>query len=183
MQQYCYNDFTMGYIFSEFLHDWKVYALIGLAIVAGLNIMDIISYILMGNGFFNLWVVKSTVGAFVVGGIVYGLFLSRRGKRSRQLDVLLPALAVERRAFFEKMVAKDPGFQTFCHECRHYDDIPRRCLLRLHGRQVWIKLNFEDVFSYCLYWNLKDHPVLALTDKVKELKVDEKAEDKRQRAE
>jgi hypothetical protein len=160
----------MGYFFSELSRDWKVYSLIVLAIVAGLNIMDIISFVLMGNGFFNLWVVKITIGAVVLGAIVYGSFLRRREKKSQQLEVLLPALAVERRAFFEKMSAADPEFKTFCHECRHYDDGRRRCLLRLHGRQVRIKLKPEDVFSYCLYWNLEDHPVLALTQRVKELK-------------
>jgi hypothetical protein len=159
----------MGYFFSEFSRDWKVYSLIVLALVAGLNIMDIITFMLMGNGLFNLWVVKVTFGAAVAGAIVYGLFLRRRDKKSQQLDVLLPALAVERRAFFKKMAAADAKFQTFCHECRYYDDQRRRCLLHLQGRQAWIKLQPGDVFSYCLYWNLENHPVLALTQHVKAL--------------
>ncbi len=173
LQQYCYNDLTMGYFFSELSRDWKVYSLVVLALVAGLNIMDIITFMLMGNGLFNLWVVKITLGVAVAGAIIYGSFLHRREKKSRQLEVLLPALALERRAFFEKMTAADAKFQTFCHECRHYDDQRRRCLLRLHGRQARIKLRPGDVFSYCLYWNLEDHPVLALTEHVKALARDE----------
>lgn len=169
----------MGYFFSEFSRDWKVYSLIGLAFVVGLNLMDLISFMLMGNGFFNLWVVKVTFGTVVAGAIVYGFFLRRRDKKSQQLDVLLPALVVERRAFFKKMANADTEFQTFCHECRHYDDQRQRCLLRLHGRQAWIKLQPGDVFSYCLYWNLEDHPVLALTERVKELPMDSKAESKK----
>ncbi len=71
-------------------------------------------------------------------------------------------------AYFETRTAEDPAFQTFCHECRHYDAERRRCLLLLQERKVRIKLQPEDVFSYCLYWNLEGHPVLALTERVKE---------------
>lgn len=157
----------MGYVFSEFLRDWKIYSLVVLALVAGLNLMDIITFMLMGNGLFHLWVVKITLGAAVAGAIVYGSFLRRRENKSRRLDVLLPALEKERRAFFEKKIAGNAGFQTLCHECRHYDGQRRRCLLHLQGRPVRIRLQPGDVFSYCLYWNLEDHPVLSLTERVK----------------
>ena len=156
----------MNYFIYNLFHDWKMYALIGLAALAGLNIMDVISYILLGNGFFNLWVVRVTLGAAVAGGVAYGCYLHRQMKRSRQLNNLLPVFMAERRAHFEKMLARDPKFQTFCHECRHYEIGPRRCLLRLHGRQVRIKLQFEDIFSYCLYWDLEDHPILKLTERI-----------------
>jgi hypothetical protein len=160
----------MNYFLSDFFHDRKIYVGIGLAALAALNIMDIISFML-GQGFFKLWVVKITVGAALAGGIVYGFFLRRQDKKSRQLESLLPAFLSERRAYFEEMAARDPDFQTFCHECRHYAAGPRRCLLRLHGRKVRIRLNNESQITHCLYWNLGDmHPVLALTDRVKEAK-------------
>ncbi len=165
----------MNYFLSNLFRDWKGYALIGLAAVAGLNIMDFISFMLLGNGFFNLWVVRSTFGAAVVGAVAYGYYLHRREKRSRRLDNLLPAFIAARRAYFEKTVAEDRKFQTFCHECRHYDARRRRCLLRLHGRQVRIRLKPEDVFNYCLYWNLEEQPVLKLTRRIKELKVEQES--------
>ena len=160
----------MNYFLSNLFRDWKGYALIGLSALVGLNIMDFISYVLMGNGFFNLWVIRITFGTAVVGSLAYGYYLHRRGKKSRRLDNLLPAFSAERRAYFKKMVAEDPKFQTFCHECRHYDGSRRRCLLRLHERKTRIKLQDESIFSYCLYWNLEEHTILKLTERVKELK-------------
>jgi hypothetical protein len=171
----CYNCLTMNYFLSNLFRDWKVYALVGLAVVAGLNIMDILTT-MFGLKVFNLWVVKITIGAAFVSGIVYGFLQYRHEKKNRQLESMLPAFIAERKACFEKKVAKDPQFQTFCHECRHYDNGPRRCLLRLHGRKIRIKLQQESMFSYCLYWNLDDHPVLALTERVEEMKGEQKIE-------
>ncbi|TFG78371.1 MAG: hypothetical protein E4H23_07930 [Chrysiogenales bacterium] len=157
----------MNYFINNLFRDKLLWVGIGLGVVAALNLVDFLSFAFAAPGFFNMWVIKSTIGAAFAGAIVYALFLNRRDRRSRQLNDLLPVFQTDRRAYFEKMVAADIKFQTFCHECRHYDGQRRRCLLRLHERKVWIKLHFEDVFSYCLYWNLEDHPVLALTDRVK----------------
>ena len=141
--------------------------LLGLAALAGLIIIDILSYMLLGGGFFNLWVVKLTIGAAMAGAIVYGIILHRREKKSRQLELLLPGFIAARRAWFERRAAEDREFQTFCHECRHFDHQRLRCLLRLQERQTRIKLQNDGVFSYCLYWNLEDrHPLLQLTERV-----------------
>lgn len=159
----------MNYFMANLFRDAKFWALIGLAAIASLNLADFLSFAFGAPGFFNLWVIRITFGATVVGAVVYGFYLHRREKKSLCLENLLPVFMAERRTYFEKMVAADSKFQTFCHECRHYDTERRRCLLLLHGRQVRIKLHPDDVFSYCLYWNLEDHPVLALTDRVKGL--------------
>ncbi|MCJ7523621.1 MAG: hypothetical protein MUP71_00185 [Candidatus Aminicenantes bacterium] len=160
----------MNYFLSNLFRDKVLWAALGLGVVAALNLVDFLSFAFAAPGFFNMWVIKITIGAAVAGTIVYALFLNRRDKRSRQLHDLLPVFQADRRAYFEKMVAADPEFQTFCHECRHYDPGRRRCLLILHERKVRIKLQPEDVFSYCLYWNLENHPVLQLTGRVKEWK-------------
>jgi len=160
----------MNYFLSNLFRDKVLWAALGLGVVAALNLVDFLSFAFAAPGFFNMWVIKSTIGAAVAGAVAYGFFLWRRDKKSLCLEKLLPVFTAERRAYFEKIVAADTKFQTFCHECRHYDNSRRRCLLRLHERKVWIKLHFEDVFSYCLYWNLEDHPVLNLTERLKELK-------------
>lgn len=160
----------MNYFMANLFRDAKFWALIGLAAIAALNLADFLSFAFGAPGFFNLWVIKITIGVAVAGVIVYGSLLRRRDKKSLHLEKLLPVFSAERRAYFEKTVAVDTKFQTFCHECRHYDASRRRCLLRLHDRKVRIKLQPEDVFSYCLYWNLEDHPVLNLTERLKELK-------------
>ena len=70
----------------------------------------------------------------------------------------------ERRSYFEKMVASDPKFHTFCFDCRHYDPGRRCCNLYLADREIKIKLHPHDMFNYCLYWNLSDHPIISLTE-------------------
>jgi len=159
----------MNYFMANLFRDKMLWAAIGLAAIAALNLADFLSFAFAAPGFFNLWVIKITVAAAVAGAIVYGSLLQRREKKSLRLKNLLPVFTSERRAYFEKMLAVDPKFQTFCHECRHFEVGRRRCLLLLHGRKIRIKLHPDDVFSYCLYWNLEDHPVLALTDRVKGL--------------
>jgi len=159
----------MNYLFSNLFRDRKVYVLLGLSVLTGLIIMDFLSFMLLGNGFFNLWVIKISAGAAVVGALAYGFFLHRREKRSRRLDMRLPDFLSDRRAFLAKRSDENHEFQTFCHECRHFDLDRLRCLLLLGERRVWIKLNDESPIKYCLYWNLEDqHPVMKLTVRLKE---------------
>ena len=158
----------MNYFFSNIFRDRKVYVLLGLSVLTGLIIMDFLSFMLLGNGFFNLWVIKISAGAAVVGALAYGFFLHRREERSRRLDMRLPDFLSDRRAFLAKRSDENHEFQTFCHECRHFDLDRLRCLLLLGERRAWIKLNDESPIKYCLYWNLEDqHPVMRLTEKVK----------------
>jgi len=164
------NPAKMNYFINNLFRDKLLWVGIGLGVVAALNLVDFLSFAFAAPGFFNLWMIKITIGAAVAGAIIYGVLLHRQDKKSRSLEKLLPVFRAERHAYFEKLVAASSGFQTFCHECRHYDAERRRCLLLLHGRKVRIKLQPDDVFSYCLYWNLEGHPVLELTERVKETK-------------
>jgi hypothetical protein len=157
----------MNYFLSNLFRGKVLWAILGLSAVAGLNLMDILST-MFGNSFFNLWVVKITVTAAVVGVIIYGVFLSKRAKKDRQLALLLPGFIEEKRSFLGKKVAEDREFQTFCHKCRHFDLDRLRCLLVLRERKAWIKLKDDCPLRYCLYWNLEDlHPVMQLTEKLK----------------
>ncbi|MCX6557863.1 MAG: hypothetical protein NTW95_10605 [Candidatus Aminicenantes bacterium] len=155
----------MNYFLSNLFHDWKWWAKIGFAFIGAMNVMDILSATFAYPGYFGLWIVRGTVISGFSGLIAYYIYQNRHDKKNRQLDALLPPLAAERRAYFEKMIADDPKFQTFCYECLYYDNGRRCCSLRLHGREVKIKLNSLDTYSYCLYWNLSEHPILALTDR------------------
>jgi hypothetical protein len=101
-----------------------------------------------------------------MGLIVYMVRQSRQDKKNQQIEILLPAFKAERRAYIAKMVAVDPKFQTFCYDCLHYDGKRRCCTLRLHERKIKIKLHNEDIFSYCLYWNLSDHPIMSFTERL-----------------
>jgi hypothetical protein len=152
---------AMNYFIHNLFNDWKWWAKLGFAFVATMNMFDIVSQGL----FFNLWIVRGTVIAGCGGLIVYFVYFNRRDKKNSRIEALLPAFIAGRHVYFEKIVAADPKFQTFCYECLHYDAVHRTCSLRLYDRKIWIKLDPFDPFSYCLYWNLNDHPLLALTDK------------------
>jgi hypothetical protein len=158
----------MNYFLSNLFRDKVMWLVLGVSALTGLIIMDFLSFMLTGTGFFNLWVIKITIGVIVVGALVYGLFLNRRDKKQRSLDALLPGFLAERRAFLAKRSEADREFQTFCHECRHFDLGRLGCLLVLCERKAWIKLYDDSPVRYCLYWNLDDqHPVMRLTDRVK----------------
>jgi hypothetical protein len=154
----------MNYFISNLFRDWNWWAKIGLVFVATMNLVDILSAGFAWPGFFGLWVVRITVGAGVTGLLAHYFYQNRHDKKKRQLEILLPALAAERRAYFEKMTAADSRFQTFCFECCHYDANRRCCSLRLYGREVWVKLRPLEAANYCLYWNLRDHPIMSLTE-------------------
>lgn len=158
----------MNYFFSNLFRDKVLWLVIGLSALAGLIIMDLISFMLMGTGFFNLWVIKGTIASAVLGAIIYGFILSMREKKARHLDARLPDFVAERRAFLMMKSEANRDFQTFCHECRHFDLDRLRCLLVLRERKAWIKLDGDSPIRYCLYWNLDDqHPVMRLTERVK----------------
>jgi len=155
----------MNYFLSNLFRDWKWLAKLGFAFIGAMNVMDILSATFAYPGYFGLWIVRTTVIAGFSGLLAYYLYWNRRDARTRQVERLLPALAAERLAYFEKMMAVDPKFQTFCYKCLHYDGERRCCKLRLHGREVKVKLDPYGTQSYCLYWNLSDHPILALTER------------------
>jgi len=155
----------MNYFTANLFRDWKWWAKIGFAFVATLNVADILSASFAYPGFFSLWIVRGTVISGFAGLLAYYIYQNRQDKKKRQIEELLPAFTAERRSYFEKMVAIDPKFQTFCFDCRHYDSGRRCCNLRLADREIKIKLHPLDVFNYCLYWNLREHPILALTER------------------
>jgi hypothetical protein len=150
----------MNYFISNFFRDWKWWAKLGFVSVATMNMFDIISQ----GRFFNLWIVRGTIIAGFASLLAYFIYQNQRDKKRRQIETLLPAFIAERRAYFEKMTAVDPKFQTFCFDCRHYDAGRTCCSLQLYDRESKIKLQPLDVFSYCLYWNLSDHPIMDLTE-------------------
>jgi hypothetical protein len=165
----------MNYFMANLFKDWKYWAKIGFVFIVAMNAVDILSAGFAAPGFFNLWMVKITFVAGFTGLIVYFFYQRRMDKIKRQIEILLPGLMSERRDYFKKMTAADPKFQTFCFDCCHYHAGRRCCSLHLHDREIKIKLNPLDTFSYCLYWNVSDHPIMSLTESLFP-KVSEQAE-------
>ena len=158
----------MHYFFSNLIRDKAIWITIGLAALAGMMIMDLLTFMLTPRAVFGMWTFKIAIGAAVVGTLAFGLFLHKREKKDRRLCALLPGFMEERLDFLKNEVSADADFQTLCHQCRHFDLARLRCLLRLHERKVWVTLNDDSPIRHCLYWNLEDrHPVMQLTGRLK----------------
>ncbi len=163
----------MNYFLSNFFRDKVMWIILGLAALAGMMIMDLLTFMLTPRAAFGMWTFKIAIGAAVVGTLAYGLFLRQREKKDRRLYALLPGFLVERLGFLKNRVSAGADFQTLCHQCRHFDLSRLRCLLVLRERKAWVKLNDDSPIRYCLYWNLEDqHPVMRLTERVKAEKQD-----------
>jgi hypothetical protein len=159
----------MNYFLSNLFRDKSMWIMIGLAALAGMMIMDLLTFLLTPRAVFGLWTVKITIGAAVVGSVFYGIVLGKREKKDRQLNAILPGFIEEKRDFLEKKAAADRDFQTLCHQCRHFDQGRLRCLLVLRERKAWVRLSDGGPVRYCLYWNIEDrHPVMQLTERLKE---------------
>lgn len=157
----------MNYFLSGLIRDKGLWALVPLGILAGLNLVDFLAA-LAGTSPFRLWVIRGTLIAAVAAAIVVGVRLHGRQKKERRLDGLLPGFLEGRRDWLSARVAADPGFNTFCHECRHFDRDRLACRLVLHERKARILLSDDDPIRHCLYWNLEDeHPVMRLTGRLK----------------
>ncbi len=158
----------MNYFLSNLFRDKMLWGAFGLAALSGLIIIDFITFMLTPRAVFDLWPLKITVGAAIVGTVIYGLLLRKREKRDKRLEEILPGFLKERMAFLAEKTAENPEFQTLCHQCRHFDLVRLGCLLVLGERKVRIRLNDESRVTHCLYWNLDDmHPVVQLTRRLK----------------
>ncbi len=159
----------MNYFFSNLLRDKAMWITFGLAALAGMMIMDFLTFMLTPRAVFGMWTFKIAIGAAIVGTLVFGLFLRKREEKDRQLHALLPGFLEARLGFLKNKVSADADFQTLCHQCRHFDLSRLRCLLVLRERKAWVKLNDDSPIRHCLYWNLEDkNPVMQLTGRLKE---------------
>ena len=75
----------MNYFFSNLFHN-VVWEVMGLSALAGLLIMDILTYMFSPRPAFNLWTVKITVVAAVVGAVIYGLFLNKKEDKEKNFS-------------------------------------------------------------------------------------------------
>ncbi|GEM_PF-2038725 len=157
----------MNYFLSNLFRDRRLWIIAGVSALAGMMIMDLLTFMLTPRAVFGMWTFKLALIAAVIGAVGYGVLLQKADKKRRRLEELLPGFLEERRSFLEGSAAADPGFQTFCHECRHFDLNRLRCLLDLRERKSRILLRDDSPMRYCLYWNLDDrHPIMQVTGRL-----------------
>ena len=72
----------MNYFFSNLLRDKAMWITFGLAALAGMMIMDFLTFMLTPRAVFGMWTFKIAIGAAVVGTLAYGLFLRKREKKT-----------------------------------------------------------------------------------------------------
>ena len=148
----------MGYK-SNVFKDANYWLFISLGGVGLLALMDALGNILHG-WFFRI---------FLIAAFLYLLFYAvkryQRVKKKKELVGKLPLFEAKRREEIRRRVAENPGFQTFCYECIHFDREKSCCSLHLYNRTLEIKLDPTDKYKYCLYWNVPpDSEILGEVD-------------------
>jgi hypothetical protein len=137
----------MGYK-SNVFKDANYWFFISLGGAGALALMDLLGNILHGWFF----------GIFLAAAFLYLLFNAvkryQRVKKKKELMEKLPLFEAKRKEEIRRMVAENPGFQTFCYECIHFDRERSGCSLDLYNRTREIKLDPDDKYKYCLYWNV-----------------------------
>lgn len=148
----------MNYFFKGLFSGNKTYYLIlAAAAVWVFAIFDLITNI-RPPGLFNGKLFLVTAVATGVG-VLY--FLISRYKKDR--DVRLKTKAVEehianfepkREAEIREILETNPGFNTFCYECKHYNPDLQHCSRDLSDdiTRQRIKEIYINSRKYCLYW-------------------------------
>ncbi len=137
----------MGYK-ANFFKDARYWILISLGGAVILALADAMTNIFHG-WFANLFVIAVIIS--------FCFYLYDRYQLTRKREVLrkiLPVFEAKRTEEIRRMVEADPGFQTHCYGCVHFNQERRGCTLHLHSRKMEIKLHPADRYKYCLYWNV-----------------------------
>lgn len=142
----------MGYWIDGLLKDTKSWMAIGIFVLLGLSMAEILSA-MFAEPFFNWWAVKITVVVMVGLGIYFAQKLYRREKKIRDIQKLLPPFERERRETLIKTLEENPEFLTHCYECQHYNQQISACSLHMFRRNKFIKPHLHAQVTYCLYWN------------------------------
>ena len=137
----------MGYK-ANFFKDARYWILIFIGGILILAIAD------AAINIFHGWFADLFLFAVIVS---LGFFLYDRYQKTKKRDALrkiLPIFEARRTEEIRRLVEDDPGFQTFCYQCVHFDQDKSACTLHLHSRKMEIKLHPADKYKYCLYWNV-----------------------------
>lgn len=137
----------MGYK-ANFFKDTRYWILISLGGIVILALADAMINIFHG-WFTNIFVIIVVISFFYY--LYYRYQLTRKRETLRKI---LPIFEAKRTEDIRRMVEADPGFQTYCYQCVHFDQEKKGCTLHLHSRKMEIKLHPADRYSYCLYWNV-----------------------------
>lgn len=137
----------MGYKTNVF-KDTKYWILICMGGAAIFALADALTNILHG------WFANLFVAALIISLCYYLYSRYQLTRKREELRKILPIFEEKRTEEIRRMVEADPGFQTHCYQCVHFDQGKRGCTLHLHSRKMEIKLHPADRYKYCLYWNV-----------------------------
>jgi hypothetical protein len=142
----------MNYVWYHLKHDpkfWVKVVIIPAVLVVAL--LDFLSHMFKPPGIFNLWFFKITVGVAVLLVIIYGIYLHINPRREKKLVADQALFERQRASDFRKIIAQNPGFQTFCYTCVHFNTEIKACRLDIRNPKAR-DMPLNDQFKYCLYW-------------------------------
>jgi hypothetical protein len=137
----------MGYKTNVF-KDTKYWILISLGGALMLAVADAMINILHG------WFATLLIIAVILSFFFYLYSRFQLTRKREAIRKILPVFEAKRTEEIRQMVETNPGFQTFCYQCVHFDQERKGCTLHFHSRKMEIKLHPADRYKYCLYWNV-----------------------------
>lgn len=142
----------MNYFLHYFLHDRKFWVVrIVFPAIVGLAVMDYLTYIFNPPGISNFWICRIIAILAILSVIAYGVYLYITPKKEKRITEEQTIFEEKREKEFRKIIEENPGFQTFCYTCVHFNQKIRACPLDIKNPKAR-NMKLSEKYTYCLYW-------------------------------
>lgn len=142
----------MNYFLHYFIHNRKFWVVrIVIPAIAALALMDFLTYIFNPPGISNFWICRIIAILAILSVIAYGVYLYITPKREKKIIEDRAIFEERREKEFRKIIEADPGFQTFCYTCVHFNRKIKACSLDIKNQRAK-KMKLSEKYTYCLYW-------------------------------
>lgn len=142
----------MNYFLHDLIHDRKFWIIrIVVPAIVGLAVMDFLTYIFGPPGISNFWICRIIAILAILSVIVYGVYLYITPKKEKKIIEDQAIFEEKREKEFRKIIEADPGFQTFCYTCIHFNQKIKACSLDIKNPRAK-EMKLSEKYTYCLYW-------------------------------
>jgi len=116
-----------------------------------LALLDFLSHMFQPPGIFNLWFFKIVILTSILGIIGYGVYLYISPRKERKIRLEQHEFEQKREKELKKVLSENPGFQTFCYNCKHFNQQLKSCPLNIRNPKAR-NIRLYESYTYCLYW-------------------------------
>lgn len=142
----------MNYFLHELIHDRKFWVVrIVFPAIAGVAVMDFLTYVFNPPGISNFWICRIIAILAILSVIAYGVYLYITPKKVKRITEDQAIFEEKREKEFREIIEVDPGFQTFCYTCEHFNQKIRACSLNIKNPKAR-NMKLSEKYTYCLYW-------------------------------